>query len=294
MTEIAPTPPVENIEPDPEVFTYLIQFNSSNYQINFVKNDPIDIEMMAKNGIDTSSWIEAPPEFVPDQSIRINDAGIARIATPAEINYKVAYNEQGVQVTYYLVNVGEPQLNTDFYLRSYLDAPIGFGNDNNYFSLINTETDQKFNLSTENTTKFYQYLNDEIELPAIVADLQGIFEQVKKNKLITDKLPAINEKKNELIQTISAADRTIILSSEKTESKYYTDTWQNFYQRCQNIRFNPTLEVSDIQRNTANTIISNIDIYTNKKRALLVYMQTLTIAQLEVFNPLASEWWDLP
>ena len=291
MTEIAPTPPVELIEPEPTEYTYLIQFNSSNYQINFVKNDPIDIEMMAKNGIDTSSWIQAPPEFVPDQSICINDAGIARIATHAEINYKIGYNEQGIQVTYYLVNVGEPQLATDFYLRSYLDAPDGFGNENNFFSLINTQTDQKFNLSTENTNKFYQYLNDEIELSAITADLQGVFEQVKKNKLITDKLPAINEKKDELIQTISANDRSIILGSAKSESKYYTNTWQNFYQRCQNIRFNPTLEVSDIQRTTANTIISNIDVYTEKKRLLIVHMQTLTIAQLKVFNPLAEEWW---
>ena len=291
MTEISPTPPVELVEPEPTEYTYLIEFNVSNYQINFVKNDPIDIEMMAKNGIDTSSWIQAPPEFVPDQSICINDAGIARLATPAEINYKIGYNEQGIQITYYLVNVGEPQLATDFYLRSYLDAPEDFGNENNFFSLINTQTDQKFNLSTENTNKFYQYLNDEIELSAITADLQGVFEQVKKNKLITDKLPAINEKKDELIQTISANDRSIILGSAKSESKYYTDTWQNFYQRCQNIRFNPTLEVSDIQRTTANTIISNIDVYTEKKRLLIVHMQTLTIAQLKVFDPLAAQWW---
>ena len=294
MTEIIPTPAAENIEADPEVFTFLIQFNSANYQVNFVKNDPVDIEMMAQNGIDTSLWIEAPPEFIPDQSICINDAGIARIATPAEINYKVGYNDQGVIVTYYLVNIDEPQLTTDFYLRSYLDAPIGFGNDNNYFSLINTETDEQFNLNAENTTKFYQYLNDEIELSAIVADLQGVFEQVKKNTLINNFLPSINEKKDELIQTISAAYRSIILGVEKTESKYYIGTWQNFYQRCQNIRFNPTLQVSDSQRNTAETIIINIDIFTQKKRILIEYMKTLTILQLEIFDPLASEWWTIP
>lgn len=294
MTELEPTPPVEHIEPDPEVFTYLIGFNEKNYQNNFVKNDPVDIEIMAANGINTSSWIEAPPEFIPDESICINDAGIARIATPAEINYKVGYNPDGIQITYYLVNVGEPQITDFFHDRTYFNAPVGFGTDNHFFSLVNTTTDQQFNLSIDETNKFYAYTKSEIDLSAIPENLQAVFEQVKKNQLITNQLPAINEKKDELIQTISAADRTIILSSEKTESKYYTSTWQNFYQRCQNIRFNPTLEVSDIQRNTANTIISNIDIYTNKKRDLLVYMQTLTITQLEVFNPLDSEWWDLP
>jgi hypothetical protein len=291
MTEIAPTPPVEFVEPDPTPPTYLVVFNSSNYQINFVKNDPIDIEMMARNGIDTSSWIQAPPEFVPDQSICINDAGIARIATPSEINYKIGYNEQGVQITYYLVNVGEPQLTTDFYLRAYLDAPSGFGDDNHFFSLINTQTDEKYNLNSIDTSRFYQYCNDQIDLSVVPLNLQAVFEQCKKNKLINNFLPAINEKKDELIQTISANFRTIILGSEKTESKYYIDTWQNFYQRCQNIRFNPTLEVSDIQRTTANTIISNIDVFTEKKRLLILHMQTLTISELESFNPLDDVWW---
>ena len=36
MTEIEPTPPVEHIEPEPEVFTYLIGFNEKNYQNNFL------------------------------------------------------------------------------------------------------------------------------------------------------------------------------------------------------------------------------------------------------------------
>lgn len=294
MTEIEPTPPVEHVEPEPEVFTYLIGFNEKNYQNNFVKNDPVDIGIMAANGIDTSSWIQAPPEFIPNQSICINDAGIARIATPAEINYKVGYNADGIQITYYLINVGEPQITDFFHDRIYFDAPAEFGTDNHFFSLINTITDQQFNLSIDETNKFYAYIKSKIDLSAIPENLRAVFEQVKKNQLITDQLPSINEKKDELIQTISAADRTIILGVEKTESKYYTNTWQNFYQRCQNIRFNPTLEVSDIQRTTANKIISNIDNYTNKKRVLLAHMQTLTIAQLEVFDPLASEWWTLP
>ncbi len=67
MAEIEPTPPVIHVEPDPEVFTYLVGFNQHNYQINFVKNDPVDIDMMHAKGIDTSSWVEDPPEFIPDQ-----------------------------------------------------------------------------------------------------------------------------------------------------------------------------------------------------------------------------------
>ncbi len=104
-------------------------------------------------------------------------------------------------------------------------------------------------------------------------------------------MPAINERKDELIQTINASDRTMILGSLKTESKYYTDTWQLFYQRLQNIRFNPTLDVTNDQRVTADRLISQIDVFTEKKRLVIDHMQTLTITQLQSFNPLADEWW---
>jgi len=271
--------------------SYLICFNENNYQCNFVKNNPVDIAMMQRNGIDTSSWLPSPPEFIPDQSICVNDAGIPRLATPAELQYKIGYDNNGVQATYYLVNVGEPQLTADFYLRLYLDAPSGFGTDNHFFSLINTTTDEKFNLSANNTNQFFKYKKNEIEITAVPEALRAVFEQCKKNIIIGDWLPAINEKKDELIQTINASDRTMILGSLKTESKYYTDTWQLFYQRLQNIRFNPTLDFSNDQRTTADRLISSIDVYTEKKRLLLGHMQGLTIEQLQAFNPLADEWW---
>jgi len=291
MAEIEPTPPVVHIEPDPPSYTYLVGFNQHNYQSNFVKNDPVDIAMMHANGIDTSSWVEAPPEFIPDQSICINDAGIARLATPAELQYKVGYDNNGVQCTYYLVNVGEPQLTADLYLRTYLDGPAGYGTDSHFFSLINTTTDEKFNLNSDNTNQFFKYIKNQIEIIAVPEALRPVFEQCKKNIIIGDWLPAINEKKDELIQTINASDRTIILGSLKTESKYYTDTWPHFYQRLQNIRFNPTLDFSNDQRSKADFLISQIDVYTEKKRLVLDHMQTLTITQLQSFNPLADEWW---
>lgn len=291
MAEIEPTPPIVHVEPDPPAFTYLVGFNAHNYQSNFVKNDPVDIAIMQQNGIDTSAWVQAPPEFIPDQSICINDAGIARLATPAELIYRVGYDNNGVQCTYYLINVGEPQLTADFYLRAYLDAPSGFGTDNQFFSLINTTTDEKFNLSADNTNQFFKYKKNEIEITAVPEALRPVFEQCKKNIIIGDWLPAINEKKDELIQTINASDRTMILGSLKTESKYYTDTWPHFYQRLQNIRFNPTLDFSNDQRSKADFLISQIDVYTEKKRLVLDHMQTLTIEELQAFNPLADLWW---
>lgn len=115
-----------------------------------------------------------------------------------------------------------------------------------------------------------------------------------KQVLIDSMTPEIYNKKNTLIQTVSGADRVLITENpDDTDTFFYEhERWQHFYQKCQNIRM--TDSYTPEQQNKARELIERIYAYTNKKNDLIRHMKTLTVEQLEAFNPLDDQWWTLP
>ncbi len=96
------------------------------------------------------------------------------------------------------------------------------------------------------------------------------------------------------IQTIPAAVRSNVLGKKKENDKTYTDTWHNFYQRCQNIRFDADILHEKAAREAAKWVVERIETFTNKRDQIKERLDTLSVQELEGFDVTDDSHWIEP
>lgn len=124
--------------------------------------------------------------------------------------------------------------------------------------------------------------------PSSQIDLEEIRQIENKNRYTNKLINKLEKHKNTLIQTIPAHIRTAILGSEKQNPKTYTDTWQNFYQRCQNIRFDPDIIHELKAREAATWVVKRIEKISIQARKIKEQIKEMTIDELLEYD--VTDW----
>lgn len=115
-------------------------------------------------------------------------------------------------------------------------------------------------------------------------EIESIDKERKRQAVLAKVLLDLKKHKNRLIQTIPAHIRSAVLGSEKQNQKTYTDTWQNFYQRCQNVRFDPDILHEKQPREAATWVVSRIEKISNNARSIKKQIQAMSVEELELFK----------
>ena len=95
---------------------------------------------------------------------------------------------------------------------------------------------------------------------------------------------------NKSIQTIPADIRTSVLERIKTRPKYYNETWQHFYQRCQNICHDQFELFYPEARKAARWVMERIEKHVILKKNLEEQMKNMTFDDLKSFD--CSQHWE--
>ena len=115
--------------------------------------------------------------------------------------------------------------------------------------------------------------------------------QDRWSEMFSQKMYELKNECDTRIQTIPAGRRSAILQRRKSKSKTYTDTWQHFYQRCQNIRHDQK-EIYDLElRQSATWVVERIENHAHIKHQIKEHMLTMSYEQLQAFDPSDPKWW---
>lgn len=163
---------------------------------------------------------------------------------------------------------------------------------------------QKIYISVENekivrAKKDCPFANSiEIESDLAIEDIVGCtFNSVSKtltqsiSSLLDKKTKELEDEANYRIQTIPPDIRSKILQREKTSPKTYKDTWQNFYQKCQNLRFDADIVHETDARKAATWVVERITFVSERKHTLKYALKSMTVDELELFDPSNDRHW---
>lgn len=117
-------------------------------------------------------------------------------------------------------------------------------------------------------------------------------EKEKKHNLLLElKIKLLTKECDRRIQTIPAERRTAIIGRRKNNDKHYTNTWQHFYQRCQNLRHDQDVMHPLDARQSAAWVVERIEKYSAIKRKIKKQIKAMTYEQLQAFDPTDPAWW---
>ena len=121
-------------------------------------------------------------------------------------------------------------------------------------------------------------------------ELDAIRAQEQWSEMFNQKLYDLKDECDTRIQTIPAGRRSAILQRRKSKSKTYKDTWQHFYQRCQNIRHDQK-EIYDLElRQSATWVVERIETHAHIKNKIKEHMLTMSCEELQAFDPSDPAW----
>ena len=157
--------------------------------------------------------------------------------------------------------------------QKYIDLMIKKGV--NFSSWI--ETDFNFDESEK-----YRYENNNfIEIDK---------DEIEKEYLIKEYTLKIKNKAIVKIQTIPKKIRTSILDREKTNDKFYNETWNFFCLTCQNLIINK--KTPKKRKNDALFVIERIRKFTDKKREIIKQLENMSLEQLKNFKVDDENIWE--
>jgi len=116
-------------------------------------------------------------------------------------------------------------------------------------------------------------------------------DEIDKKDILLTIVNKIENEAKEIIQTVSADKRSSILATKKQKGKFYQSTWQNFYQKCQNIIFSE--KSTKKAKNDALFVIERIEKITIKKREIIKELENMNLEQLKSFNNSNSKIWKI-
>ena len=128
----------------------------------------------------------------------------------------------------------------------------------------------------------------------VVMSKNEIDELNKKQELkclINNKIHTLTKECDRRIQTIPAERRTAIIGRRKNNDKHYTNTWQHFYQRCQNLRHDQDVMHPLDARQSAAWVVERIEKYSEIKDKLKKEILNMSYDQLQAFDPTDPAWW---
>ncbi len=114
-----------------------------------------------------------------------------------------------------------------------------------------------------------------------------------REQLIIKLIGDISKEKDRRIQTISADIRSDVLGRVKQYSKHYNNTWQHFYQRCQNVRFNMSSSVPVETLKAASLVLERIELYTSKANDLRESLASMPDDDLKAFDAKDDKHWEI-
>jgi hypothetical protein len=110
-------------------------------------------------------------------------------------------------------------------------------------------------------------------------------KEIEHNLLLNLKIKLLNEEFDRRIQTIPAERRTAIIGRKKTNAKHYTETWQHFYQRCQNIRHDQKEIYPLDTRQSATWVVERIEKHSKIKDKIKKQILNMSFEELKDFKP---------
>jgi len=114
----------------------------------------------------------------------------------------------------------------------------------------------------------------------------------KHNLLLELKIKLLTKECNVVIQTIPPKIRTDVIGRLKTKSKHYLDTWQHFYQRCQNLRHDQDIVYQKEARQSASWVVERIEHVSKIKNSIkkeILSMSLEDIKKIDIKNEILSK-----
>lgn len=123
------------------------------------------------------------------------------------------------------------------------------------------------------------------------SEVQVKEKEMEHNLLLVLKIKLLTEECDRRIQTIPAERRTAIIGRRKNKDKHYTDTWQHFYQRCQNLRHDQDVMHPLEARQSAAWVVERIEKHSEIKDKLKKQILNMSYDELKTFDPSDDSWW---
>ena len=123
-------------------------------------------------------------------------------------------------------------------------------------------------------------------------ELAALKQQEEKEGYFSKACTSVDSIANRRIQTIPADKRTDILGEKKERAKTYTGTWQNFYQKCQNLRFDSDIIHKTEARQSATWVVMRITLYSQRKRAIKNALKKMGVDELKNFDAKDPKHWE--